>query len=67
MGFGEVPFPDIFNWVSMVDNLAGSDFTKYPLVYESSYEEGLFTLLYRYHLDKYKEQINKRMSLKYGR
>jgi hypothetical protein len=47
--------------------LAGGDFTKYPLVYESSYEEGLFCMLYRFHIDKYKEQINKRMEMKYKR
>ena len=67
MGFGEIPFPEQFNWIAMIDNLASNDFTKYPIIYETSYEECLYCLLYRHHLDKYKEQINKRAELKYRR
>ena len=51
----------------MIDNLANNDFTKYPIIYETSYEECLYCLLYRHHKDKYREQINKRQELKYRR
>jgi len=65
MGFGEISFPEQFNWVAMIDNLAGGDFTKYSIIYDTSYEECLYCLLYRHHKDKYTEQINKRQELKY--
>jgi hypothetical protein len=65
LGFGEISFPEQFGWISMIDNLAGGDFTKYPLIYETSYEDCLYCLLYRHNVDKYKDQINKRQELKY--
>lgn len=64
MGFGEVSFPEQFNWISFIDNLAGGDFTKYDYVSEKSYEECLYCLLYRHNVDKYKDQINRKQELR---
>ena len=65
LGFGEISFPEQFNWISYIDRLAGGDFSKYDIIYEKSYEESLSYLFYKHSVDKYTEQINKRAELRY--
>jgi hypothetical protein len=52
-----------FNWIAMIDTLAGGDITKYETIYDIEYETCMFKMLYDHHRDKYHREINRRQEL----
>jgi hypothetical protein len=52
-----------WNWISIVDTLAGGDITKWDSVQQIEYEQCLIKLSYDNAKDKYTREVNRRIEI----